>query len=290
MTLLDSFGDSIRRLRIGGCIGIGMSTFARDRRSPARGSLTEFAVGRPQRRAFDLIENIELLRRAPMKRSGLPLSGVELTAAETLMRLARAMAPSLDEVRAIARRYAIAGSDAEVLRHPEVAELVAERFPYQQPDRAACRAYYEAHPEEFRGTDLYEGGEILIGGDVTDRDWRSDAYGRAERIIAMLHYDRRVFNDLLLTSAASPDARGGRIGPVACGAWDSEVAAPFFSLKAGEVFPLPVPSRQGFHVLLMERLQPGRLRPFSEVEADVVRRLAARSRLAAAWRHLESLL
>ncbi len=266
-----------------------MSTFARDRRSPERGSLTEFAVGRPQRRAFDLIENLELLRRAPIRPSSLPLSAVERTAAETLMRIARAMAPSLDEIRAIAGRYAIAGSDAELLRHPEVAELVAERFPYQQPDRAACRAYYEAHPEEFRGTDLYEGGEILIGGDVTDRDWRSGAYGRAERIIAMLYYDRRVFNDLLLTSAASPDARGGRIGPVACGAWESEVAAPFFSLKAGEVFPLPVPSRQGFHVLLMERVEAGRLRPFSEVEAEVIRRLALRSRLAAAWRHLESL-
>jgi peptidyl-prolyl cis-trans isomerase C len=266
-----------------------MSTFARDRRSPDRGSLAEFAVGRPQRRAFDLIENLEVRRRTPSKPSGLPLSAVERNAAETLMRIARAMAPSLEEIRMIARRYEIAGTDADLLRDPELAELVAERFPYQQPDRTACRAYYEAHPGEFRGTDLYEGGEILIGGDVTDRDWRSDAYGRAERIIAMLYYDRRIFSDLLLTSAASPDARGVRIGPVACGAWESEVSAPFFSLKVGEVFPLPVPSRQGFHVLLMERILPGRMRPFAEVESEVVRRLAARSRLAAAWRHLESL-
>jgi len=266
-----------------------MSTFARDRRSSDRGSLAEFAVGRPQRRAFDLIENLEVLRRAPPKSAGVQLSPVELNAAETLMRIARAMAPTLDEIRMIAQRYEIAGSDAELLRDPELAELVAERFPYQQPDRAQCRAYFETHPEEFRGTDLYEGGEILLAGDVTDRDWRSSAYGRAERIIAMLYYDRRIFSDLLLTSAASPDARGARIGPVVCGGWESEVAAPFFSLKAGEVFPLPVPSRQGFHVLLMERILPGRLRPFAEVEGEVVRRLAARSRLAAAWRHFESL-
>jgi peptidyl-prolyl cis-trans isomerase C len=285
---------SVRHRRIDRYIGIGMSTFARDRRSPAgpaavRASLAEFDAGRPRRRAFDLIENLEILRGAPAQPSNVPPSVVERRAAETLMRIAYAMAPSLDEIRAIARRYEIVGSDAELLRNPEVAELVADRFPYQQPDRVACRAYYEAHPEEFRGTDLYEGGEILIAGDVTDRDWRSDAYGRAERIIAMLHYDRRIFSDLLLTSAASPDARGVRIGPVPCGAWESEVAAPFFSLKAGEVFPLPVPSRQGFHVLLMERILPGRQRPFAEVEGDVVRRLAMRSRLAAAWHHLESL-
>jgi len=269
-----------------------MSTFARDRRSPAGvstgGSLTEF-VGRPQRRAFDLIENLEVLRRAPAKPAEAPLSSVELHAADTLMAIARAMAPTLDEVRDLAARHAIAGADYELLRNGTLAALVAERFPTQQPDRHACRAYYEAHPQEFRAPDLYEGGEIVIGGDVTDREWRSEAYGRAERIIAMLHYDRRVFNDLLLTSAASTRDRGGRIGPVACGVWESAVAAPFFSLKAGEVFPLPVPSPQGFHVLLMERIQAGRLHPFADIEPEVVRRLATRTRLAAARRHLESL-
>ena len=96
-------------------------------------------------------------------------------------------------------------------------------------------------------------------------------------------------DDLLVTAAANPQEHGGRIGPVACGAWQSEVAAPFFSLKPGEVFPLPVPSRQGFHVLLMERIRPGALRAFAEVEHEVGRRLAHRSRLAAARRHLERL-
>jgi hypothetical protein len=289
MSGFNSFGESIRSPWIDRYIGIGMSTFARDRRSPERGSLREFAGGPPQRRAFDLIENLELLRRAPLKRADAPLSAVELNAAETLMRIARAMAPSLDEIRAIAARHGIVGTDADLLRNARVADLVADRFPYRQPDRKAAQAYYEAHAQEFREADLYEGGEILIGGEVTDRDWRRDAYGRAERIIAMLHYDRRVFDDLLVTAAANPGEGGGRIGPVACGAWESEVAAPFFSLKAGEVFPLPVPSRRGFHVLLMERVRRGQPLSFAEVEAEVVRRLALRSRLAAAWRHLESL-
>lgn len=217
------------------------------------------------------------------------MSPVELSAAETLMHIAQAMAPSIDEVCGIAHRHGIAGAIGEVLRNPAVAALVAARFPYQPPDRATARAYYEAHAREFTGPDLYEGGEILIGGDVTDRDWRSEAYGRAERVIAMLHYDRRVFGDLLIYAAATSLDRGGRIGPVPRNGWDSEVAVPFFSLKAGEVFPLPVPSSQGFHVLLLERIQPGRLIPYIEVEAEVVQRLAERSRLAAAHQHLASL-
>jgi len=269
-----------------------MSNFARDRRSPdrvasERGSVTKL-VGQPQRRAFDLIENLDLLRR-PRAVTERPLSSVELSAAETLMQIARAMAPSLDEVIDIAGRHGITGPIVEILHNPAVAALVAARFPTQQPDRAAVRAYYEAHAREFVGPDLYEGGEILIGGDVTDRDWRSEAYGRAERIIAMLHYDRRVFGDLLVYATATSLDRGGRIGPVPRDGWDSEVAAPFFRLKAGEVFPLPVPSSQGFHVLLLDRIEPGRLIPYNEVEAEVVRRLAERSRLAVAHQHLAAL-
>lgn len=280
-----------------------MSNFARDRRSPARvspdggsaggisadgGSVTKL-VGQPQRRAFDLIENLDVLRRAPLESVENPWSSVELSAAEMLMHIAQAMAPSLDEVRDIAARHGIAGTNIEILRNPAVAALVAARLPYQQPDRATCRAYYEAQAREFVSPDLYEGGEILIAGDVTDREWRGEAYGRAERLIAMLHYDRRVFDDLMIYAAATSLDRGGRIGPVPRDGWDSEVAVPFFSLKAGEVFPLPVPSRQGFHVLLLDRIEPGRLRPYVEVEPELVRRLADRSRLAAALQHLAAL-
>jgi hypothetical protein len=279
-----------------------MSNFARDRRSPesdstAGTSVTAFVAppnsgrlgsGRPQRRALDLIENLALLHR-PLAQTEALLSAVELRAAEMLMTIARAMAPTPGEIRDIAARHGIAGSLPELLRNPAVAVLVAARFPSQAPDRATCRGYYEAHVEAFRAPDLYEGGEILIGGDVTDRDWRSEAYGRAERIIAMLLYDRRVFDDLVDYATATSDDRGGRIGPVPKGGWQSDVAAPFFSLKAGEVFPLPVPSQQGFHILLMDRVAMGELRPFAEVEGEVIRRLADRSRLAAARRHLDEL-
>ena len=105
----------------------------------------------------------------------------------------------------------------------------------------------------------------------------------------MLQYNRRVFKDLLIYSAAPSRENGGRIGPVARFGWESEVAAPFFSLDAGEVFPLPVPSSQGFHVLAMDRIEPGRLLPFAVAEPEVVRRLVSRSRLAAARRHLATL-
>src|SRR4051812_36602433 len=106
-----------------------MSNFARDRRSSDQvsadeGSVTKLA-SRPQRRAFDLIENLELLRRPPRDPVERPLSAVELSAAETLMHITQAMAPSLDEVRDIACRHGITRPIGEVLRNPAVAALVA---------------------------------------------------------------------------------------------------------------------------------------------------------------------
>ena len=265
-----------------------MSIFARDRRSPDRRSAAQ-VVALPRRRAFDLIENLALEQRGSPKPAETPLSAVEARLAEALSRIVDAMAPTRDEVLQLAARHGIPGSVRQQLADPALAALIAERLPYRAPDEADCRAYYDAHAAEFRAPNLHEGSEILIGGDVTDRDWRSEAYGRAERITAMLLYDRRIFRDLVIYAEATSGGRGGRIGPVAEGAWESEVAAPFFSLKAGEVFPLPVPSSEGFHILAKDRVKPGRAPGFGEIMSEVARRLTERSRIAAARCHLASL-
>lgn len=252
-------------------------------------SVTTLAI-RPRRRAFDLVESAATQREATAAGTDRPFTAYEAAAAEALAALARAMAPSLDEVREIAGRHGLSGSTANLLREPKLAALLADRFPFTPPDVAACRAFFESDVDAFRTPDLYEGREILIGGQVADRDWRAEAYSRAERIVAMLSYDRRVFKDLLIYSAAATRLRDGRIGPVPKGGWDSEVAAPFFSLKAGEVFPLPVPSSLGFHILMMDQVTPGRRRTFAEAEGDVARKLATMARIAAAERHLQGLL
>ena len=254
------------------------------------GASVTMLSSRPRRRAFDLVESVVAQRETPVAGTDRPFNAYEAAAAEALAALARAMAPTLDEVLAIAARHGMSGSAAELLRQPKLAALLADRFAFTPPDATACRAFYESDVDAFRTPDLYEGREILIGGQVVDRDWRAEAYSRAERIVAMLGYDRRVFKDLLIYSAAASRLHDGRIGPVAKGGWESEVAAPFFSLKAGDVFPLPVPSSLGFHILMMDQITPGRRRAFAEAEGDVARRLATRARIAAAERHLQALL
>jgi PPIC-type PPIASE domain len=260
-----------------------MAEFAHDRRSPYGGSVREF-VARPARRALDLVA----LRGDPAPSSA-PLGDYEALLAETLFAIGRAMVPSLEEVRAVAKRHGITGTAAEQLRDLRLPSLLVDRFAVAAPGPAACRQHYDENADSFRTPTLHEGREILFGGDIADRIWRVEAYSRAERVIAMLLYNPRVFQDLVVYSAAASRARGGRIGPVARGAWASEAAGAFFSLKEGEIFPLPVPSSLGFHVLLMDRIEPGRLPSFAEMHSAVAARLVARAKQVAAALHVADL-
>jgi hypothetical protein len=260
-----------------------MAEFAHDRRSPYGASVRAF-VARPARRALDLVA----LRRDPAPAFE-PLGDYEALLAEALLAIGRAMVPKRDELCAIAKRHGIAGTPAEQLRDARLPSLVADRFAVAAPGLAACYQHYEENADAFRTPTLYDGREILFGGDIGDRVWRAEAYSRAERVIAMLHYNRRVFQDLVLYSAAASRAEGGRIGPVERGDWASHAAEAFFSLKEGEVFPLPVPSPLGFHVLLMDRVAPGRLAPFTEIQGKIAADLVERARLVAAAQHLAHL-
>jgi hypothetical protein len=258
-----------------------MAEFAHDRRSPYGGSVREF-VARPSRRAVDLVA----LRSDP---TPVPLGDYEALLAETLFAIGRALVPSLKEVRAVANRHGITGTPAEQLRDVRLPALLVDRFAVAAPGLAACYQHYEENADAFRTPTLFQGREILFGGDIGDRIWRVEAYSRAERVIAMLLYNRHVFQDLVLYSAAASRAQGGRIGPVARDSWTSEAAEAFFSLKEGEIFPLPVPSSLGFHVFLMDRIEPGRLPPFTEIQGLVAARLVERARLVAAALHLAEL-
>jgi peptidyl-prolyl cis-trans isomerase C len=268
-----------------------MASFAHDRRSSDR-RLSARLTDQPRRRAFDLL--------APANRqaSGGFESALENEAAAraidellvaALGAIEHAAAPSLEEVLDMARRAEIAGAPEAVLRDPAVAELIAGRFTAHPLDARACRRYYDLNLAAFRTPDLYEGREILLGCDLGDTAARTSAYSRAEQIIAMLLFNRKVFKDLLIYSAAKSRFRDGVIGPVARDDWRGEIADAFFSLKPNEIFPLPLPSAHGFYVLTLDRITAGALQPFAQVEREIARFLEHESRLAAARRHLDRL-
>src|SRR4051812_35506784 len=126
-----------------------MAEFAHDRRSPYGGSVRAF-VARPSRRALDLVA----LRSDPVPT---PLGDYESLLAETLFAIGRAMVPSLEEVRAVARRHGIAGGPAEQLRDARLPHLLVDRFAVAAPGLAACRQHYEENADAFRTPTTFQG-------------------------------------------------------------------------------------------------------------------------------------
>ena len=72
-------------------------------------------------------------------------------------------------------------SDAEGRRETEDEALIGALLEAQvdapEPDEAACRKFYEAHPDRFLSPDLFEPAHILLSASPTDKD----AYGEAVR-------------------------------------------------------------------------------------------------------------
>jgi hypothetical protein len=62
-----------------------------------------------------------------------------------------------------------------------------------------------------------------------------------------------------------------------------------FSLRPGQIYPTPVVTPQGIHVVLLDRILPGEVAPFEAVHGRISAMLRSELRIGAARRHLARL-
>jgi hypothetical protein len=62
-----------------------------------------------------------------------------------------------------------------------------------------------------------------------------------------------------------------------------------FGLRPGQIYPAPVVTAQGIHVVLLDRILPGEIVPFAVVHDRISATLRSELRTAAARRHLARL-
>jgi peptidyl-prolyl cis-trans isomerase C len=193
-------------------------------------------------------------------------------------------------VLAQAEQAGIQGSIPETLRDPRLAQILSRQFKVPAPDQEACRRYYRDHLEQFREPDRYVGRQIVLRYPPDDAVAHAEAWARAERLIAILFFDPRMFGDLVATYDSINDGTGsGRIGPVARGRLSPELDSALFGLKPGQIYPAPVATEQGIHVLMLDRILPGEVTAFSVVQGRICAALRNALRVAAARRHLTRL-
>lgn len=151
-----------------------------------------------------------------------------------------------------------------------VREVVASNV---VPD-SAVREFYEANIDDFSEGEQIKVRHIVIG---TERRAAPEAEALAKKVAAELEAYRSespaVFQNRFADFAQrySEDAsakEGGDLGWSGRGRFDKKFEEAAFALKAGEMSAV-VPTRFGYHLILVDEVKPAGPRPFESVRRDI---------------------
>lgn len=148
--------------------------------------------------------------------------------------------------------------------------LLDEAIEVPVPDLEACRRYYQRNKRRFRSPDLFEAAHILFVAHRDDESARAEAEALARKTLAEIQTAPERFAELARErSACSSSIDGGRLGQVARGDTVPEFETFLYGLEQGQVCPLPIETRYGFHLLRLDRRIEGRQIPFEVVQHRV---------------------
>ncbi|WP_428605912.1 nitrogen fixation protein NifM [Sedimenticola sp.] len=130
--------------------------------------------------------------------------------------------------------------------------------------------FYEMHRERFEAPETRVARHILITVNPEyAENTRHAAYARVEQLVEKLAGRVNRFADFAKRYSECPTAmQGGALGDVKPGQLYAELDAMLFSLPAGEISPI-VESEMGFHLLLCDKIKPGKRIPLSRAAGKI---------------------
>ena len=170
-------------------------------------------------------------------------------------RLGIMAAPMTD---ASGRRLAEEDALIEALLEQQVATPTA--------DAATCLRYYDQHRSRFACPTLVEAAHILYAAPRGDAVRYERALAEARATIVELEQRPGRFAELAAQHSACPSAKqGGNLGQIGPGQTVEEFEQALFALEPGRLWPEPIGTRFGAHVLKAGRRVDGRVLPFEAV-------------------------
>ena len=189
-----------------------------------------------------------------------------------------------------ADRLGIEGTPDD-LGESRIRALIERELHVPQANEATCRRYYETHMKRFHSPDLIEARHILFPAAPDDGEVLAVARSKAQRAIDVLKQRPDCFAELARELSACPSAKeGGNLGQLSRGSTVPEVETFLFELEEGQLCPVPVRSRYGFHVLRVERRVNGRPLPFETVRKKIGEYLEERVWRQAVRQYIELLV
>lgn len=166
----------------------------------------------------------------------------------------------------------------ETIEDAAIRTLLEAEVRVPSADADACLRYYQNNLGKFRSEDLFEARHILIAADRGDEKAYTAAVSLAEEIIARLQSRPDQFADLAMQySACSSKRNGGNLGQLTRGQTVPEFETFLCGLEVGQLCPVPVLSRFGAHVLVLDRRVAGEQLPFEAVGTKIAAYLEAAS-------------
>lgn len=153
-----------------------------------------------------------------------------------------------------AERQGLSAADEEAL----IQALLERAVVTPEADEASCRRYWSANQARFAAPDVYEAAHILFPAAPDDDAGRASAKQAAEATIAALQAAPKRFAELARERSACPSAAsGGLLGQQSRGDLVPELETFVLALEEGQICPVPVATRYGYHVLRLDRLVRG---------------------------------
>jgi peptidyl-prolyl cis-trans isomerase C len=166
-------------------------------------------------------------------------------------------------------RRSIAGSGDDQ-EEALIATLISREVKIPEADEETCRRYYHAHIGRFRSPDLVEARHILLVARPDDAPALAAARAKAQEVIDLLRGHPHRFPELAKELSGCPSARqGGSLGQLTRGSTVPELETFLFELEPGQLCPVPIRSRYGFHVLEVQQRVEGKTLPFETVQKRI---------------------
>lgn len=183
-----------------------------------------------------------------------------------------------------AQRVGLDTSDEE----EAVSALLARHAPSPQPDDAACRRFYDAHPERFTVGRCVQLQHILF--QVTPEVDLPALRLLAEDVLKQALQTPADFGKLARRYSNCPSAElDGSLGQITPGTLVPEFERVAFAAQSGAVHPKLVHSRHGLHIIRVTHAVAGRLQPYEAVAQDIADVLQAMGQ-DTAWRQYIKIL
>jgi peptidyl-prolyl cis-trans isomerase C len=174
-----------------------------------------------------------------------------------------------------ARRLSV--EDANDQEEALIATLVSREVRTPAADEEACRRFYHANLGRFRSPDLVEARHILFVAKPDEPEALAAARIRAQDVIDLMKQRPDRFAELAEELSACPSSKqGGSLGQLTRGSTVPEIETFLFELEPGQLCPVPVRSRYGFHVLQVQRRVDGEPLPFESVQEKIAKYLEER--------------